>query len=302
MAPPKSRIVKPLKSTRKTAPVEAVALAPATSLSSTAGMSAWEKYQFASHKDRPRSLDFFRALFTEFSEISGDRGFRDDPAVICGLARFEGEPVAVIGQEMSRDVKERSRRNFGMMHPEGYRKAMRVMMMASRFKIPVLILVDTKGAFPGAGAEERGQAEAIARNIRDMFKLEVPVIVTVIGAGASGGALGIGVGDRVLMLENSWYNVISPEGCAAILWNDPAMAPKAAEQLRLTAEENLKLGVIDEIVPEPNGGAHLDEESTFASLAAALRRNLKELRKLPVEKLLQLRFEKFRKMGVYREL
>lgn len=265
-------------------------------------MTAWEKYQFASHKDRPRSLDFFRALFTEFSEISGDRGFRDDSAVICGLARFEGEPVAVIGQEMSRDVKERSRRNFGMMHPEGYRKALRVMMMASRFKIPIVILIDTKGAFPGAGAEERGQSEAIARNIRDMFKLEVPVIVTVIGAGASGGALGIGVGDRILMLEYSWYNVISPEGCAAILWNDPAMAPKAAEQLRLTAEDNLRLGVIDEIVPEPNGGAHLDEESAFASLAAALRRNLKELRKLPVEKLLQLRFEKFRKMGVYREL
>jgi len=300
--PPKSRIVKPIKTSRKVVPLETAGLAPSAAVDSTAGMTAWEKYQFASHKDRPRSLDFFRALFTEFSEISGDRGFRDDSAVICGLARFEGEPVAVIGQEMSRDVKERSRRNFGMMHPEGYRKALRVMMMASRFKIPIVILIDTKGAFPGAGAEERGQSEAIARNIRDMFKLEVPVIVTVIGAGASGGALGIGVGDRILMLEYSWYNVISPEGCAAILWNDPAMAPKAAEQLRLTAEDNLRLGVIDEIVPEPNGGAHLDEESAFASLAAALRRNLKELRKLPVEKLLQLRFEKFRKMGVYREL
>jgi acetyl-CoA carboxylase carboxyl transferase subunit alpha len=189
-----------------------------------------------------------------------------------------------------------------MMHPEGYRKAMRVMNLGSRFNMPVICLVDTKGAYPGTGAEERGQAEAIARNIRDMYKLKVPVIVIVIGAGASGGALGIGLGDRVLMMENSWYNVISPEGCAAILWNDPAMAPTAAERLRLTAEDVYKLGVIDEIIPEPNGGAHIDQAASYQTVRESLRKHLGELTALKVEDLLSQRFEKYRKMGVFREV
>lgn len=272
---------------------------PAAPEVATPALTAYERYQLASHKDRPRTLDYVSALFTEFTELHGDRGFRDDPAVICGMARLGERPVVVVGQEMGKEARERHHRNYGMMHPEGYRKALRVMNLGSRMRMPVLIMIDTKGAFPGAGAEERGQAEAIARNIRDMYKLEVPVIVTVIGAGASGGALGIGLGDRVLMMENSWYNVISPEGCAAILYKDNAMAPRAAEQLRLTAEEVLKLGVIDEIVPEPNGGAHLDPEASFDSLGTALRRNLAELDALDKKTLLAQRFDKYRRMGVF---
>ena len=264
-------------------------------------LSSWERYQLASDKDRPRTSDYIQNLFTDFVEVFGDRSFRDDPAVICGMGRFEGRPVVVIGQEMGKEAKERQRRNFGMMHPEGYRKALRVMNLGSRFNMPVIIFVDTKGAYPGKEAEERGQAEAIARNIRDMYKLKVPVIVTVIGAGASGGALGIGLGDRVLMMENSWYNVISPEGCAAILWNDPAMAPTAAEALRLTAQEVYKLGVIDEIVEEPNGGAHIDPQAAYKELADALRKHLKSLGALEVETLLEERFQKYRKMGVFKE-
>ncbi len=265
-------------------------------------LSAWDRYQLASHKDRPHALEFIAALLTEFTELAGDRSFRDDPAAVCGLARFHGRPVAVIAQEMGKEPRERHQRNYGMMHPEGYRKAMRVMNIADRFGMPVLIFVDTKGAFPGTGAEERGQAEAIARNIRDMYKLRVPVIVTVIGAGASGGALGIGLGDRVLMMENSWYNVISPEGCAAILWKDPAMAPRAAEALKLTADEVYRLGVIDEIVPEPGGGAHLDAEAAYEQLDAALRRNLEGLLKLSATELLETRMAKYRAMGVFHDL
>lgn len=265
-------------------------------------LSAWDRYQLASHKDRPRTSDFIAALIDDFMEISGDRNYRDDPAAICGMGRFGEEPIMVVGQEMGNEAKERARRNYGMMHPEGYRKAMRCMNLASRFRMPVLTLIDTKGAYPGTGAEERGQAEAIARNIRDMYRIDTPVVVAIIGAGASGGALGIGLGDRVLMLENAWYNVISPEGCAAILWNDPAMGPTAAERLRLTAEENYKLGVIDEIVPEPNGGAHIDREAAFNAFAEALSRNLNELKALEVSELHRLRAEKYRKMGVFREV
>jgi acetyl-CoA carboxylase carboxyl transferase subunit alpha len=291
------------KAPRKTSvAVATVAPAVPAAESVNAGMSAWERYQLASHKDRPRSADYIQALFTEFTELHGDRNFRDDAAVICGMARFEGDPVLVVGQEMGKDARDRQKRNFGMMHPEGYRKALRAMNLGSRFGMPVVVLVDTKGAYPGTGAEERGQAEAIARSIRDMFKLKVPVVVVVIGAGASGGALGVGLGDRVLMMENSWYNVISPEGCAAILWNDPAMAPTAAQALRLTAEEVLKIGVIDSIVPEPNGGAHVDPQGAFRSLADALRLNLAELRKVDIKKLREERFAKYRRMGVYREL
>lgn len=286
------------KAKRKT---EVIAEEPQAPVPASATMSAYERYQLASHKDRPRSLDFIEALFTEFTELHGDRNFRDDPAVVTGMARFDEKPVVVVGQEMGKEARERHNRNYGMMHPEGYRKALRVMNLASRFSMPVLIFVDTKGAFPGAGAEERGQAEAIARNIRDMYKLRVPIIVTVIGAGASGGALGIGLGDRVLMLENSWYNVISPEGCAMILYNDNNMAATAAEQLRLTAEEVYKLGVIDEIVAEPNGGAHMDPAATFESLREALRKNLGDLAAKPVEQLLKERFTKFRSIGVVSE-
>ncbi len=264
-------------------------------------LTPFERYQLASHNDRPRALDFIEALTTELTELHGDRGFRDDPAAVCGFARFEERPVTVIAQQMGRETAERVRRNYGMMHPEGYRKALRVMELGNRFRMPILILIDTKGAFPGAGAEERGQAEAIARNIRDMFKLRVPVIVTVIGAGASGGALGIGLGDRVLMLENAWYNVISPEGCAAILFKDNAMAPKAAEALRLTAEDVHGLGVVDEIVEEPNGGAHVDPEATFASLRAAWIRHLDALTALAPKALVDQRFEKYRSLGVFHE-
>lgn len=286
------------KAKRKTEEPAPEELAP---VAASASMSAFERYQLASHKDRPRTLDFIEALFTEFTELHGDRNFRDDPAVVTGMARFNDKPVVVVGQEMGKEARERHNRNYGMMHPEGYRKAMRVMNLASRFGMPVLIFVDTKGAYPGAGAEERGQAEAIARNIRDMYKLRVPVIVTVIGAGASGGALGIGLGDRVLMLENSWYNVISPEGCAMILYNDNNMAATAAEQLRLTAEEVFKLGVIDEIVPEPNGGAHIDPPATFESLRGVLLKHLEALGAKPVDKLLKERFAKFRSIGVVSE-
>lgn len=275
--------------------------AQAEGMESPKTLSAWDRYQLASHKDRPRTLDYIGRLFSEFLELSGDRSFRDDPALVCGTARFHDRPVVVMGQEMGKEARERHFRNYGMMHPEGYRKALRVMNLAGRFQMPILIFIDTKGAYPGTGAEERGQAEAIARNIRDMYKLKVPVIVTVIGAGASGGALGIGLGDRVLMLENSWYNVISPEGCAAILWNDDNMKPVAAEALRITAQEVYKLGAIDEIIPEPNGGAHLDADSTFEKVDEALQRHLDELSRTEISELIRQRFAKYRKMGVFKE-
>jgi acetyl-CoA carboxylase carboxyl transferase subunit alpha len=295
-------VPKPKKSAATDAPPAAPAAPARPPAPSATAQTAWERYQLASHKDRPRSSDFINALFTEFTEIHGDRNFRDDPAVICGLGRFEGIPVTVIGQEMGKDARDRQRRNFGMMHPEGYRKALRAMNLGSRFKMPIIVFVDTKGAYPGVGAEERGQAEAIARNIRDMYKIKTPIVVIVIGAGASGGALGVGLGDRVLMMENSWYNVISPEGCAAILWNDQAMAPTAAEALRLTAEEVHKLGVVDGIIPEPNGGAHVDPQASYSSVAKAIRDSLSELEALPVAELQLARLEKYRAMGVYREL
>lgn len=262
-------------------------------------MTSWERVQFARAKDRPRSLDYITGMCTDFVELHGDRRFADDEAVICGTARFDGRPVAVIGQQKGKDTKENIRRNFGMMNPEGYRKAMRIMNMASKFGMPILIFIDTPGAYPGIGGEERGQAEAIAANIRDMFALEVPVICIIIGEGASGGALGVGVGDRVLMLENAWYCVISPEGCAAILWKDRAMAPRAADALKLTAPDLLKLGVIDEIVPEPLGGAHRFPEETMKNLSGVVARHLKELSELALEKLQEGRLTKYRTMGVF---
>lgn len=266
-----------------------------------ADLTPWQRVLVARHKDRPHAFDYVEALTTGFTEVHGDRGFGDDQAVICGYARFEGRPVGIVAQQKGKDTKDNVRRNFGMMHPEGYRKAMRVMREAERFNMPIFVLIDTPGAYPGIGAEERGQAEAIARNIQDMFTLKVPVIALVIGEGASGGALGVGVGDRVLMMENSWYCVISPEGCSAILWRDHAMKARAAEALKLTADDLLKLGVVDESIPEPAGGAHRYPAQTFANVRPVLARHLAELGKLTPDELIEKRFQKYRAMGVFQE-
>ncbi len=267
-----------------------------------ANMTPWERVLFARHKNRPRALDYIKALTTEFIELHGDRNFGDDKAVICGTARFQGEAVMVIGQQKGKDTKENVERNFGMMHPEGYRKALRAMRLADKFSMPIFIFLDTPGAFPGLGAEERGQAEAIAFNIQEMLGIKVPIIAVVIGEGASGGALGLGLADRVLMLENAWYCVISPEGCAAILWKDNANSPKAAEVLKLSAPDLLNLKVIDGIIPEPLGGAHRFPEETFQNVGKAFEQYLKELKKLKAEKLIDQRFLKYRHMGQFTEL
>ncbi len=266
-----------------------------------ANLTPWQRVQFARHMNRPRSFDFVAALCERFVEAHGDRGYSDDQAIITGFAQFHGRSVAVLAQQKGKDVKENLRRNFGMMHPEGYRKAMRIMRLADKFAMPVLIFIDTPGAYPGVGAEERGQAEAIARNIRDMFTLRVPVICVVVGEGASGGALGIGLGDRVMMLENAWYCVISPEGCAAILWRDRAMAERAAEALKLTASDLIRLKVVDEVIPEPLGGAHRFPEQTFRNVEEAVARHLDQLAALSTEELIRQRFEKYRAMGVFTE-
>jgi len=267
-----------------------------------AKLTPWERVLFARHKDRPRALAFIEGMCTEFVELHGDRNFGDDQAVVAGMGRFRGRPVVAIGQQKGRDTKENVTRNFGMMHPEGYRKALRVMRLADKFNMPILIFLDTPGAFPGVGAEERGQAEAIARNIQEMLGLRVPIIAVVIGEGASGGALGIGLADRVLMLENAWYCVISPEGCAAILFKDAAEAPRSAEALKLTASDLLGLGVIDEIVAEPIGGAHRHPDETIANVADAIAKNLEVLDALDADELTDQRFDKYREMGnTYRE-
>jgi acetyl-CoA carboxylase carboxyl transferase subunit alpha len=260
-------------------------------------LSPWQRVLLARHNDRPRSLDFINALMTDFVELHGDRAFADDKACITGFATFRNRPIAVIAQQKGKDTADNIARNWGMSHPEGYRKAMRVMRLAEKFGLPVVVLIDTPGAFPGIGAEERGQAEAIARNIRDMFTIRTPIVCMIIGEGASGGALGVGVGDSVLMLENAWYCVISPEGCAAILWKDRSMAGQAAEQLRLTAPDLLELGIIDEIVPEPLGGAHRDPMVAFRNAGDAIAAHLERLSALDLETLLNRRYEKFRAMG-----
>lgn len=262
-------------------------------------LSPWQRVLVARHMDRPHALDYVRAMMSDFVEIHGDRSFADDKAVVCGFATFNGQRVAVIGQQKGKDTKENLKRNWGMSHPEGYRKAMRVMRLAEKFGMPVVVFIDTPGAFPGIGAEERGQAEAIARNIRDMFTLQTPVICIVIGEGASGGALGVGVGDCVTMLENSWYCVISPEGCAAILWKDRGMAERAAAQLKLTANDLIELNVIDEIIPEPLGGAHRNPKETYENVAKVLQSRLETLCSLPKELLLERRYQKFRAMGQF---
>jgi len=263
------------------------------------GLSRWQRVQLARHPKRPYTLDYVQHITTGFIELHGDRGYADDKAAVCGPAMFRGRKVMIIGQQKGRDTKQKLYRNFGMMHPEGYRKALRYMKLAEKFGIPILIFIDTPGAYPGVGAEERGQAEAIARNIKEMARIEVPIVISIIGEGASGGALGIGVGDVVLMLENAWYSVISPEGCAAILWRDAAKAPDAAEALKLTAPDLIDLKIIDKIVPEPPGGSHRDHKGAADILADEIESNLLELLELPIDDLLDRRLEKFRAMGVF---
>jgi acetyl-CoA carboxylase carboxyl transferase subunit alpha len=264
-------------------------------------LTAWQRVQLARHPRRPYTLDLIRLLTEDFVELHGDRLYGDDHALVGGLARFEGRSIVVVGHQKGRDTKEKLYRNFGMPHPEGYRKALRLMQLAERFGKPVVTLIDTPGAYPGIGAEERGQAEAIARNLREMAGLRTPIVAVVTGEGGSGGALALGVADRVLMLEHAVYSVISPEGCAAILWEDAKRAREAAEALRVTAPDCLKLGVIDGIVPEPPGGAHRSWERAADELKAALRAALDELRDLPGDELVQRRYAKFRRMGVFEE-
>ncbi|MCC6964187.1 MAG: acetyl-CoA carboxylase carboxyltransferase subunit alpha [candidate division Zixibacteria bacterium] len=265
-------------------------------------LTRWQRVQLARHPKRPYSLDYIQLIFTDWVELHGDRGYADDKAVVCGFAKLDNEKVLIVGQQKGRDTKQKLERNFGMMHPEGYRKALRLMKTAARFGRPIIIFIDTPGAFPGVEAEERGQAEAIARNILEMFRLEVPIIIAIIGEGASGGALGIGIGDRILMLENSWYSVISPEGCAAILWRDQTKAPDAAEALRLTAADLMQIKVIDKILPEPTGGAHRNHQLAAQIVKAELLSCLAELKSLSTQELLARRLEKFRVIGIYDEV
>ncbi len=260
-------------------------------------LGAWQRTQIARHPQRPYTLDFIRLLCTDFSELHGDRAFGDDPAIVGGFARFHGRPVLVLGHQKGRDTKQRVARNFGQAKPEGYRKALRLMKLAAKFSRPILTFVDTPGAYPGLDAEERGQAEAIAVNLRAMSRLPVPIIVTITGEGGSGGALAIAVGDQINMLENSIYSVISPEGCASILWRDAAKAELAAEALRITAKDLREFGIVDEIVPEPEGGAHSDHEATAQLLEPVLVRALDKLSVKSVPELLQRRYSKFRRMG-----
>lgn len=262
-------------------------------------LTPWQRVQLARHPLRPHSLDYIALMTTDFVELHGDRNFADDKAVVGGFAKMEERAVLVIGQQKGRDTKQKLLRNFGMMHPEGYRKALRLMMLAARFQKPIVILVDTPGAYPGIGAEERGQAEAIARNLKEMSSLQVPIIISIIGEGASGGALGVGVGDRILMLENAWYSVISPEGCAAILWRDSSKAPQAAEALKLTAMDLSKLKIIDKIIPEPLGGAHRNYSQMARILKEEILLALSEMELFSREELVEKRLEKFRKMGEY---
>jgi len=266
-----------------------------------ANLTAWQRVQMARHTARPFFLDYVELAFTDFVELKGDRLFGDDASMPAGLARIDGIKCLLIGQQKGRDVKENLLRNFGSPHPEGYRKALRLMRLGEKFKRPIVTLIDTPGAYPGIGAEERHIAESIAVNLREMMILKTPIVAVVIGEGGSGGALGIGVADRVLMLENAYYSVISPEGCAAILWKHRKHAPEAAEALKLNASELLKLGVIDGVVAEPLGGAHRDPAETGKNLKEAILAALHELEKIPVDKLVQRRYNKFRQMGRFQE-
>ena len=263
----------------------------------SAHLSAWEKTELARHPQRPYTLDYVERIFTDWSEIHGDRGFGDDPAIVCGMARFHGEDVMIVGHQKARDTKQKVYRNFGMPNPEGYRKALRAMQMAAKFRRPVFTFVDTPGAYPGLGAEERGQAEAIARNLREMARLEIPIITVITGEGGSGGALAIAIADRVLMMENAIYSVISPEGCASIMWRDAMKKDLAAQALKITAKDLGDLGCIDGVVAEPEGGTHTDHEASAALLDAALQKHYAELKKIPVPELVASRYNKFRNMA-----
>ncbi|MFT4901199.1 MAG: acetyl-CoA carboxylase carboxyl transferase subunit alpha [Lentimonas sp.] len=264
-------------------------------------LSPWQRVQLSRHPKRPYTLDYIEAIFTDFEELHGDRRFREDAAIVGGPAFLDGNPVMIIGQQKGRNTRDNLKRNFGCPHPEGYRKAMRLMAMAEKFQMPVITLIDTPGAYPGIGAEERHVAEAIAVNIRDMSALKVPIISIVIGEGGSGGALGIAVADVVMIMENSYYSVISPEGCAAILWKDRAAAPKAAEALRFSPEHLKGFGVVDQIIKEPTGGAHRDPAVAASYLKAAIIESLEQLKKKSLKKLLDDRYKKFRNLGVYAE-
>ena len=264
-------------------------------------LTPWQRLQLARHPKRPYLSDYIPRLFDDFMELHGDRAYSDDQAMMGGMAIFGGHSVMVIGHRKGRTLQESMERNFGMPHPEGYRKALRLMHTAERFRMPVMCFIDTAGAYPGIGAEERGQAEAIAKNLREMASLKVPIIVTILAEGGSGGALAIGVGDTILMLENAWYSVISPEGCAAILFHDATRAQDAAKSLKITAQDLKGFGIVDEIVPEPLGGAHRDPDVTAASLKDALTRHLEKLMALSVDKLLASRYEKFRSIGAWQE-
>jgi acetyl-CoA carboxylase carboxyl transferase subunit alpha len=266
-----------------------------------ASLTAWQRTQLARHPKRPHARDYIRVLFDDFIELHGDRLYGDDAAIVGGLARFEGQGVVVIGHQKGRDTREKIARNFGMPHPEGYRKALRLMHLAEKFGKPLVTFIDTPGAYPGLGAEERGQAEAIARNLREMAGLRTAIVAVVTGEGGSGGALAIGMGNRVLMLEYSIYSVISPEGCAAILWGDAAKAPEAAESMKITAPDLVRLGVIDAIVPEPVGGAHRNWDAAAANLRVALRDHLRDLASKSGDALVAERYEKFRRLGAFEE-
>ncbi len=266
-----------------------------------AKLTPWQITQVARHPQRPYTMDYISRVFEDFVELHGDRCFSDDPALVCGFARFGGEPVVVMGHQKGRTIKEKVRYNFGMPHPEGFRKARRVLDLAERFKRPVFTFIDTPGAYPGIGAEERGQSEAIAQNLMKMSGLRTPIIATVIGEGGSGGALAIGVADRVLMMEFSTYSVISPEGCAAILWKDGTKADLAANALKIDAKSLLKTGVVDAIVPEPIGGAHRDPELAAKNLKDSLTEVFREIKHTPAERLARLRYDKFRSLGVFTE-
>src|SRR3954451_9483232 len=265
----------------------------------TSAMGPWQKVELARNPQRPYTLDYVERIFTDWSEIHGDRGFGDDPAIVCGMARFHGEEVVVIGQQKARDTKQKVYRNFCMPHPEGYRKALRIMQFAEKFGRPIFTFVDTDGAYPGLRAEERGQRESIARNLREMARLKVPIIATVIGVGGSGGALAIAVADRVLMMENSVYSVISPEGCASIMWRDASKKALAAQAMKITAGDLNELGCMDGIVAEPQGGAHVDHDAAAALLDQSLRQHLRDIRNLSGDELVASRYKKFRTMAQF---
>ncbi len=264
-------------------------------------LTPWQRVQIARHPKRPYTLDYIDTMMTDFIELHGDRHFADDRALICGLAKLDGEGIVVIGHQKGRDTKENLQRNFGSAHPEGYRKALRVMKIAEKFSLPIISFIDTPGAYPGIGAEERGQAEAIAYNLRQMADLKTIILVFVIGEGGSGGALGIGVGDKVYVLENAYYSVISPEGCAAILWKERSKSPEAAAALKLTAKDLFEMHIIDDIIKEPLGGAHRDPHQTAENIKKAIKKDLASLKSIPKEKLVDMRYAKIRSIGVFKE-